>query len=371
MTEQFCPARLTLARRRRGFTKRAFGDAIDRTERAIVRYERGDRVPDAQTMQLLSKQLRFPIAFFFRSPQETISGNDVSFRSLSKLRAPNRERALAGAELVLDLVDWIDARFILPRVDLPNLRPQLSPEAAADALRTRWGLADKPVSNMVHLIEAKGIRVFSLADDCAEVDAFSFWRGDQPFVMLNTLKSAERGRFDAAHELGHLVLHRHGEPNGRAAEREADDFASAFLMPRSSLLAYAPQVTTISNIVEAKHYWNVSAMALVRRMHSVGLISDWYYRQLCIQMTGLGYRKTEPESRSRELSLALAKVFAELRSTGVTRVDVARELEWPMDELRALVFQLVVGELEGGGSSSHSPQHLGPKTPKSTLRIVG
>ena len=369
-SEEFSPARLTLARRRRGFTKRALGEEIGRTERAIVRYERSDRAPEPETMQLLSKKLRFPVSFFFRKAQDTLSEADASFRALSKLKAADRERALAGGELVLDLADWIDAQFVLPKPDLPNLRPQPTPEEAADALRIRWGLDDKPIANMIRLLEAKGVRVFSLAEDCAEVDAFSFWRGDQPFVMLNTMKSAERSRFDAAHELGHLVLHRHGQPNGREAEREADVFASAFLMPRTSILAYAPRNPTIANILRAKRQWNVAAMALVHRMHSVGVISDWYYRQLCIQMSGMGYRKVEPEGGDREMSQVLEKVFAALRARGKSRNDVARELDWPLDELRAFVFQLVIGSVAGGSTEpppKTTPQTAGPRI----LRIVG
>src|SRR5438094_162699 len=81
----------------------------------------------------------------------------------------------------------------------------------------------------------------ALAIDAKEVDAFSMWHGETPFVFLNTKKSCERSRFDAAHELGHLVLHRHGVPQGQQAEAEANAFASAFLMPRASVLAMAPR----------------------------------------------------------------------------------------------------------------------------------
>ena len=88
--------------------------------------------------------------------------------------------------------------------------------------------------------------------DALEVDAFSMWRQETPFVFLNTQKSAERTRFDAAHELGHLVLHRHGSPQGQDAEREANAFASAFLMPRASVLANAPRMATLDHLIPAE-----------------------------------------------------------------------------------------------------------------------
>ncbi|WP_419757134.1 ImmA/IrrE family metallo-endopeptidase [Teredinibacter turnerae] len=76
---------------------------------------------------------------------------------------------------------------------------------------------------------------------------------DIPFVFLNTKKTAERCRFDAAHELGHLVMHCHGAPQGQEAEKEANAFASAFLMPRRSVLANAPRSATLKSLISHKN----------------------------------------------------------------------------------------------------------------------
>ena len=84
-----------------------------------------------------------------------------------------------------------------------------------------------PIKNMIHLLEARGVRVLSLSIDTAQLDAFSMWHADTPFVFLNTKKSCEHSRFDVGHELGHLVLHRHAGAKGQEVEREANAFASA------------------------------------------------------------------------------------------------------------------------------------------------
>ena len=65
--------------------------------------------------------------------------------------------------------------------------------------------------------------------------------------ISDTNKTAEHSRFDAAHELGHLVLHRHGPPRGIEAERQANAFASAFLMPHGSVFPRAPKFPTYDN----------------------------------------------------------------------------------------------------------------------------
>ena len=173
--------------------------------------------------------------------------------------------------------DLIEKRLTLPAPAVPDLREE-DPDAAAMALRQQWGLGERPVRNMVHLLEAKGVRVFTLFEDTTEVDAFSLWRATTPFVFLNTMKSAERSRFDAAHELGHLVLHRHaGAPQGREAEHEANRFASAFLMPRGSVFAVAPVFPSLDRLAALKRQWIVSVGAIAYRLHALGLLTDWHY----------------------------------------------------------------------------------------------
>ncbi|WP_234014515.1 ImmA/IrrE family metallo-endopeptidase [Cronobacter dublinensis] len=91
--------------------------------------------------------------------------------------------------------------------------------------------------------------MFSLAENCIEVDAFSFWVDEKPFVLLNTMKIPERSRFDAAHKLGHLVLHKHSSNNGRQAELDTDRFASAFLMPERSVLATVLRMPSLDLLI--------------------------------------------------------------------------------------------------------------------------
>lgn len=336
-------------------TRRGLADASALPESTLTAYERGDRTPPPETVEAFARLLRFPARFFGRVDLEPVPDAIASFRSMSRMTAAQRDRALAGGELALELNTWLSSRFALPKSDLPDLRTH-QPEAAAMALRARWALGDRPVSSMIALLEMKGVRVFSLAEEAREVDAFSFWRGPEPFVFLNTGKSAERGRFDAAHELGHLVLHQHGGPNGREAEREADQFASAFLMPRTSVLARAPQYPTIERLIRAKRQWRVSLGALVRRLHDLDILSEWQYRTLAIEIQNRGYRNNEPEGIAPEMSQVFAKVFKALREDGIGRPELARALDWPLSELDALVFQLVVsaarGGNKGGGASS-------------------
>ncbi|HEX8273636.1 MAG TPA: XRE family transcriptional regulator [Longimicrobiaceae bacterium] len=351
--DDFNRYRLALARERSGLTKRELARLVDCSEKSLVEWEKGTTVPTSENAVALAKALSRPVHFFYLPDPEDLPLEAVSFRSLSKLRAGDRSRALAGARMALELNDFLTENFELPQPDVPDLRHhQNKPEAAALSLRSRWSLGDKPIKNMVSLLEFKGIRVFSLAEDCRELNAFSFWHDGTPFVFLNTQKSSECSRFDAAHELAHLVLHQHGEPGGRKAELEANAFAGAFLMPVSSFATYAPRVPSIPRLIEAKKDWNVSLAALAHRMHEVGILSEWNYRSLCIEIQKAGYRVAEPDSAPREMSQVFPKVFRALHAEGIGKRELAAQLGWTVDELNALVFGLVLGSIPGGGQET-------------------
>lgn len=368
--------------------KRTLAERVGVTERSVTGYVRGDQEPEASTLRKIAETLRFPETFFFGDDLEIITPDAASFRALSKMTAAQRDTALGAGSIALQINNWLESRFELPESEVPNLGRELSsstqaasrhldeeqhefptiessqhPEAAAEMLRAHWGLGELPIKNMIALLESKGVRIFSLAIDAKEVDAFSMWSGNRPFMFLNTYKSAEHCRFDAAHELGHLVLHQHGESQGPSLEREANAFASSFLMPRASVLAAAPRSVTLPTLIKSKKNWTVSVAALNYRLHTLGLTSDWTYRTLCIQIAQDGYRKSEPEPAPHEKSLTLEKVFAALREEGITKYDIAEQLAILPEELNELTFGLMLNALKGGGNNA--------RRSKAALHLVG
>ena len=129
--------------------------------------------------------------------------------------------------MAFEFDDRIAARFEFPEHQLPAISGK-APEDAAAALRAYWGIGVRPIGNMVNLLEAHGVRVFSLVEETRHLDGYSLWRNERPYVFLNTVKTPEHSRFDAAHELGHLVMHQHGGSTHKSAEDEAHAFALGF-----------------------------------------------------------------------------------------------------------------------------------------------
>ncbi|HBY5479192.1 helix-turn-helix domain-containing protein [Klebsiella pneumoniae] len=339
----FNSERLRIARERRGLTQRALAEATDLTSKTISNYEKAGlfEAIASDTMERISAVLGYPIEFFRDRDVPTLSPEAVSFRAMTKLTAQKRDSALGAGKLAQELSAWIDEQFKLPKPNVPDCSfdGYSEPERAARAVRECWGVGELSISNLIHLLEANGVRVFSLAENCVEVDAFSFWMDNKPFVLLNTMKTPERSRFDAAHELGHLVLHKHSTNNGRQAEQDADRFASAFLMPERSVLASVPRMPSLDLLISLKKNWKVSLAALVRRTFDVGLSTEWHYRQLSIELARRGYRTGEPQGmEEREKSLVLDKVFSALRTKGVKRGEILEQLKFPADEASALTF---------------------------------
>lgn len=337
----FNPNRLAIARKRRQLSKKDLAERARISPLTLTRLERGETSdPSEETVAALARALDYPVEFFYLEDCEELATEAVSFRSLSSLTARQREAALAAGSVAFLVDEWVTARFNLPEPNLINLRDE-DPVTAASVLRRHWGIGSKPIPDMIKLLEAKGIRVFSLSEKNKNVDAYSCWRDKVPYIFLNTFKSAERSRFDAAHELGHLVLHVHGVAAGPDVERQANEFASAFLVPRGDLISHLPRVHSLSQLVAAKERWGVSVAALARSAFDAKLVSDWNYRELCRQMSVLGYRTQEPKGRERERSVLWQKVFESLWKDRLTKDHVARALSIPPDEIEALVGELL------------------------------
>lgn len=214
------PNRLELARRRRGWTKTKLAQRVDVSTKSITNYESGDQQPTDATLARIADELGFPESFFAEPDVEVIAEAAASFRSLASMTASQRHQALGAGTLAMLIDEWIEQHFARPAPTIP--------------------IVD------THDL---GVRVFSLDEQGRDVDAFSFWRNARPYVLLNTTKSAEHSRFDAAHELRHIVLHRTGEL-GREAEHQANQFASGFLMPRAGVLAAGLQHATLTTLIQ-------------------------------------------------------------------------------------------------------------------------
>ena len=361
----FNMGRFDLARQRRGLTKRELAHRLEVTDRTVSNWYNNQQV-DEKNLEKAAEILDFPINFFYGREVEKIQVESVSFRALTKMTARKRDMAISQTILAEMISDWIDQNFELPLPNVPDLHELRSdfstatigsldeadendvryyleysyPEACADTVRKAWGLGEQPIPNLIALLESKGIRVFSLTDEAQDVDACCRWTSGRPFIFLNTSRTAERCRFDLAHELGHLVMHKHGIIEGIHVEQEANAFASAFLMPRRSLLANPLRIPSLKSILSKKEIWQVSAAALTYRYNKLGIITDWNATSIYKQLAQRG-RNNEPNPIPHESSLLLDKVFQALAQENFDLSKLTNDLCLNLVEVNNLTFNLI------------------------------
>ena len=348
---KFTPERIDFVRRRVGLNKSEFAERLGVDRKTLQRVYADEYEASDELIAAATRLSGYPRDFFYKSVPILPDPLGVSFRSLRSLTARPREAALAAAGLAFELDDWIRSRVELPAHDLPQLTYHTPREAAA-ALRSHWGMGVRPIANMINVLESHGARVFSLVEETRHLDAYACWRDDAPYVFLNTCKTGEHSRFDAAHELAHLVMHRHAGTAKRDAEAEANAFASEFLMPQADLLAWASKVQTFSELVTAKKRWGVSVAALNYALHRVGLIRSWQYKNNCIEINRFG-RNKEVEPIQHETSQIWAKVLTAFWQRGTSLGRIANDLHVPEAELTKLLFNIA--------APTRTPERAPPK----------
>ncbi|WP_279393544.1 XRE family transcriptional regulator [Rhodococcus sp. ARC_M5] len=330
------PDRIRIARARRGLTKTELARKLGLTPRTITKYESGSAPASAAAS--IAESLDFPVEYFGRGGAPSLESSEVRFRAARRATAREREAAVSAGISGVEIDRWISSRFVLPEVDLPSFAGE-DPRMAARLLRGMWGLGTKPLPNLVQLCESRGVRVYSLPPFADAVDAYSVWRGTYPYVFLARRKTPERIRFDLAHELGHLVLHSAESEETTAQEREADAFASEFLMPAASILEYLRQNPSVDDVIETRSQFKVSAMALAFAAHRAGRMSEWAYRHCCIELSQRGFRKDEPGGMpTYEISRVFTQILDRYRSSSITARTIANDLHLPISDVHALTF---------------------------------
>ncbi|WP_063825218.1 ImmA/IrrE family metallo-endopeptidase, partial [Paraburkholderia graminis] len=279
------------------------GDAVGKSKQYIQRLEAGNDAPTPQLEEALASFLNVEPQFFSVGSKQALPEDSFHFRKLMGTKPTDKQAAMATGELFRRVVDFIDGALKLPQVDFPEheIDSAEAAERAAEKCRAHWGLGVGPIGNMVRVVEKAGAVVTTFETAGRGIDALSI-AAPRPIVVTNNAStSACRVRFDHAHEIGHFVGHV-GRPTGdKATEAEANRFASAFLLPRSSFAKEFPALrggTQINWIAlsEMKMRWRVSKAALLYRARQLGMLSeDLYKRALIGHLFAKGERYVERE----------------------------------------------------------------------------
>jgi|SRR5690554_1976099 len=296
-TPEFFGDSLRIARLTSGISLQELGERVGTTRQYLSQLETADKKPSADLLDALSFELGVTPGFFSRAIGNTVKDEECHFRKLSSVPMYSVRECTARITLVHKIVDALGQHLELPQVNFPDFGPiETSLDAAIAAKRCReyWGLGKGPIESVARVIEHAGGVITSLGDISEKVDALSVHR-ERPIIVINSKKNSPRLRFDLAHELGHMVMHKGVESGCRDTESQADQFASYFLFPQEALLTSYRPSSRISwqSIKQIKVKWGISMRAIVFRLRQANLITPSQYRTANITLSKKGSRSEE------------------------------------------------------------------------------
>lgn len=314
--------RLKNARLFRGLTLTELANRTEISKQSISLYENEKNIPEHIRVQKLATTLNFPYDFFFQKDTFEAITDVTYFRSLTSATKMSRTAQSIKLDYVAKIYEVLYEYIDFPSINLPDVQfdgtddefddkgleeTQLQIELIAEHVREIWGLGNAPIKNLQFTLEKNGIIItgFDILEE--KIDAFSqrtmVDNQDMYFIAV-ALGSKPEGRilFDMAHELGHILLHPWSEnlelitkEEFKAREKQANMFASAFLLPRSSfgkdVQAYP---TDLEYYKFLKKKWKTSIQAMVYRTNQLGIITDNQFQYLMRQISKNGWRTKEP-----------------------------------------------------------------------------
>ncbi|KOA60881.1 hypothetical protein BAAM0499_03110 [Bifidobacterium animalis subsp. animalis MCC 0499] len=322
MTE-FNPDRISLALSCLGWTQKELATRAGIAPARITDLKAGRRPFTEQTAEQLSFITGFPITFYMMAGTQ-LPASQLTFRKQAGMGQTPLNRIIGEFTLLSESVtilagmasgttDWMWVDMLAPRTTPRHA----DVEHIAQDVRSYWHASKHgPIRNMTRSLERAGIITAPLTTPVHDVKGDGITRpgatsSDPIIAYLPGKKTGDRLRFTLAHELGHLILHRHRTPTTRQlAEQEANTFAGALLFPREDAIATIRPDTTLDEYAYMKGGWGISIAALIMRAADLGIISSERKRSLNIQRSNRGWRIHEPVHVPVEQPILLKQMIA-------------------------------------------------------------
>lgn len=291
--------RLRSAREALGWSTRVVARELARkgipvSHATIANYESGRTVPGMRTIHILSIFYSKPIDWFLGSGP-VLTG--VRYRCLKAVKVSEKKAFEAEAAGWLQAYIELENVLGLPLKAVLHFRPELQTGAKlAEAVRGVLDLGPmQPIASVVDVLQRFGVRVIQIWSE-ARIDALAANFGNMPVVVLNGNLSNDRIRFDASHELWHILAGECDQDvdlDDKSPDGPAHEFASHLLLSDIALRE-AFQGNSMVRLVQFKERYGISLAAMIYRARKADLISDSLYQRLWKEFTRLGWRKQEP-----------------------------------------------------------------------------
>lgn len=315
----FFGEKLQQVRELKGLSRKELADLVHVSEQAIWQYENQYTVPKFEIVNEFKKFFCVKPQFFYSKPFiKSISDIEhIAYRAEDRESRKKAKMETTYLDFVSYFIFELEFNLDAPQGSIYSLRKASEQlyyknTKATDknnivqllAKKARTALNIQNNKELLYKLEMSGISILE-KDMGSRIDAYSTWiKEERPFIILgNVKKSSVRRNFDLAHELGHLLMHRLidmdslSKDEHKVIEKEANDFASYFLMPEEEFIEDFKQIKKKSNpfsYVELKMKYMVSIIALEYRAYKLGLLSFEENRYFYAALNKNKMRKKEP-----------------------------------------------------------------------------
>ena len=292
------------------------------SKQSLSLYANGINVPPAENVFKIANALHFPYSFFITEAVQDVEIEKTYFRSQASATKKARVAASKKMKYVVLLYEILLAKIDFPKLNLPDTskfnfvedfqnvdsaEAIAKIERLAEEVRIHWNLGPGPIDNLQYLLESNGIIVTGFKDRESHIDAYSqqiLVNGEEMYIVVLEIgkKPIERLRFDMAHELGHILMHRClidfdeiSRDEFNALEKQANIFASALLLPRKMFtMTVSAYPTALDYYKVLKDKWKVSMQAMMYRARQLEIISANQFQYMMRQVSKNGWRLKEP-----------------------------------------------------------------------------
>lgn len=379
----FEPGRLVQALAARGLSQVALASMVGVSPATVSKWKSGQQSPEAEALANLSQVINVAPEWFTRPIPEKCSL--PLFRSNASAHANARIMLEARLEWAQDIALALSEFVDFPEVNLPKRKftdpEQITTsdiEEAADECRELWGLGRRAVPDLAMAVEGAGVILVREETGIATIEGLSAWSHvlNRPLVLLSSDKqNGFRSRFDLAHELGHLILHKGMERSTdpvrhKVMEDQAHRFAGAFLLPAETFAAEVRSPVTLDSLLLLKQRWGVSVAAMVMRLWALGVIDDDAKGLLFKRRSARWGVKAEPgdEGRVPEQTRLLRRTIELLASSGVLPVNGVSAYIGLSDTDIEMLTGLPLRYLSGNAEVVHFAKLKSASTPSASVK---
>jgi Zn-dependent peptidase ImmA (M78 family)/transcriptional regulator with XRE-family HTH domain len=309
------PALLVWARESAGLSFADIARSVQVDPEVIEAWEKGEQQPTFRQLKLLANKVKRPLAALFLPTPPSEPPLPEDFRTLPGT-TPNRfapETLLAfrhARNIQQNTIELMETLGESPNVQVPGCSLNDNPEHFATEVRQRLGISvttqlrwkDRyaALSAWRAAVEDTGVLVLQFSMPRRDARGFALTDRKAPVVAVTSKDAPEARVFSIFHEYCHLALGIGNVFNasalysssGRTSEKDrvevfCNRFAAAFLLPKD-----APEVqeslSSLATVLSLDHdrarvvarRFKVSKDVVLRRLHTLALISDSLYRKV-------------------------------------------------------------------------------------------